>query len=201
VDNTTTNNPRSLQGRHRKLTLKLQYLYAELDEARALFEEAKIRFAEAYRSACLEYSEDEKKRVEVGEKKLHPPAQVKPGEAKFDKKEVKKLFRDIAHVTHPDKLEHMESEEQEFRAGMFEKAKGACEELNWYELSKLAEELKIKIPALSETHVSMMKGTIVYVTDQIASLQSTYAWQWYNCTSEEEQQSFMKRYINGLIHG
>jgi hypothetical protein len=177
----------------------LQYLYAELDETAEAFEEAKVHFGKAYQECACTLSEDEKKKLEDGEKKSSPPPKIDPPSIEVDKKEVKKLFRDIAVATHPDKLEHMVDEDQEFRSGMFEKAKKACEELNWYELSKLAEELKIKIPSLSETQLYMLERTVEHVTNQIDALHHTYAWQWYKRPPEDERAKFMMQYIQSLI--
>jgi hypothetical protein len=199
VNATTTKSHRSLQSRHRKLTLKLQYLYAELDEHSEIFEEAKAEFGKAYQVYRGLLSEDEKKKLEAGEKKSSPPPKIDLPSIEADKKEVKKLFRDIATETHPDKLGHMADEEQEFRVGMFEKAKKACEELNWYELSKLAEELKIKIPSLSESQLHMLERTVLHVASQIDVMQHTYAWQWYKCAPEADREKFMTQYIQNMI--
>ena len=199
MNDATNQSSRSLQARYRKLTLKLQYLYAELDEAAEVFVEAKIQFARAYQESCAKFSEDEKKKIDAGEKNCALPPQIEPPKMEADKKEVKKLFREIASETHPDKLDHMADEEQEFRTGMFEKAKQACAELNWYELSKLAEELNIKIPSLSETQISMLEGTIGYVSKQIDMMHNTYAWQWYQHDPQDAREKFMIQYMQSLI--
>ncbi len=164
-----------------------------------VFEEAKVRFGEAYQRCAAALSEDEKKKLEAGEKNASPTPEVGVPDIEVDKKEIKKLFRDIAVATHPDKLGHMVDEEQQFRTGMFEKAKKACEELNWYELSKLAEELEIKIPSLSESQLHMLEGTVEHVLKQINHLQRTCAWQWYKRPPVEEREKLMRQYIQSLI--
>jgi hypothetical protein len=180
--------------------LKLQYLYAELDESAAYFEEAKAKFGRAYQDCCATLSEDEKKRLNAAEVKSLPVPKAEPPPIGGNKKEIKKLFRDIATETHPDKLEQMAIVDKEFRSGMFEKAKKACEELNWYELSKLAEELKIKIPSLSESQLELLQGTAHYVASQIDALHHTYAWQWYQRSTDDDREEFMMKYIRGLLH-
>ena len=191
--------PSSLDMRHQKLVFKMQYLGAELAETEAYMCEAKREFAVAYNTCISAYSEAEIIKINA---KIQKTSQlIKPELSKdgIDEQELKKLFRKIAEVTHPDKLAHMKEEEQEFRDGLFEKAKKACEELNWHELSVLAQTLKLSIPTLTESHIKMLECNSALLTKKIEALKCTYAWQWYQCHDPEERNKFMHAYVQDMM--
>ena len=197
IDDTTSS--RTLSARHRKLVLKIEYLEAELAEAHEFMNDATVEFTTAYHLCLSTYSDDERDSVEGKVKKAQPPDPPEVQKTEGDEKEVKKLFRKIAGETHPDKLAHMEKETQEVREGLFDKAKKACAELNWYELSRLAEHLNLNIPSISEGHVNMLENSAQLLQQKIAVFQSTVAWQWYALNPVEKQGEFMHAYVKSML--
>ena len=189
----------SLQARHRKLVLKIEYLEAEWEEAQEYMRLAQREFTQCYAKCLNTYSPDIITSVNTKTQNSTPPPEPTIQKVESDEKEVKKLFRQVAGETHPDKMAHMNEEEQEIREGLFIKAKKACEDLNWYELSKLAEELKISIPTLSESHIAMLENSAGLLQQKIDRFKQTAAWQWRQIMPTEKREEFMHTYIKTFM--
>jgi len=95
--------------------------------------------------------------------------------------ELKKVFRQIASKTHPDKLatSKLSAREKTLRLKMFKKAKEAFNNQDWYTLHQIAIDLGISVPDPSEEQIEWLERDIKAVRGEISQLKNLTAWHWY----------------------
>lgn len=100
--------------------------------------------------------------------------------------ELKRVFRQIAAKTHPDKLARskLSTREKTLRLKMFKRAKEAFNNQNWYTLHQIAIDLGINVPDPSEKQIEWLERDIRAVRDEISQLKNLTAWHWYQGTEE-----------------
>ena len=86
--------------------------------------------------------------------------------------EIKKLYRSIAQLTHPDKIkdEHLND--------IFKQAAEAIEDENWMLLVELAGELRIDIEFLSDETCEIIEQSIQRNEQQIAGIKNSFSYIW-----------------------
>lgn len=98
---------------------------------------------------------------------------------KCQNKDIKKLYRKIVELTHPDKAEDQED--------IFRKATSAYKEENLAILLEIASELRIKINELSDESMEIVQGNIQVLEIKVEELKQSTAWVWHNCKSDKEK--------------
>jgi len=95
--------------------------------------------------------------------------------------ELKRLFRKIAELTHPDKVAASGFSEQEvFRLEkVFKRALQAYNDDNWYVVYSIALELQIPLDVESEDYIDWIDEDIRKTLSNISRIGSTVAWMWY----------------------
>jgi len=95
--------------------------------------------------------------------------------------ELKRLFRKIAELTHPDKLAAMGFSEQEATRleKIFKRALQAYNDDNWYVIYSTALELQIPLDVESEDYIDWIDEDIRKTLSNISRIGSTVAWMWY----------------------
>lgn len=98
---------------------------------------------------------------------------------KCQNKDIKKLYRKIVELTHPDKAEDQED--------IFREATRAYKEENLAMLLEIASELRIKIDELSDQSMKLVQKNIQDLETKVEELKQSTAWAWHNCKSSEEK--------------
>ena len=121
---------------------------------------------------------------EDGEQGIEPvgvPEEKVQEETADKSEELKRLFRKIASKTHPDKLaaQGYSTAQIAQRTKMFKKAKEAYSEINWYELYKIAIELDLTLPPITDEFIGWLEEDIQSIQKKIAHLLNLTAVHWY----------------------
>tara|TARA_R110002020_G_scaffold120471_4_gene274571 strand:+ start:924 stop:1652 length:729 start_codon:yes stop_codon:yes gene_type:complete len=103
--------------------------------------------------------------------------------------EIKKMFRRIASVTHPDKLGNDISSAQERKLDkIFKRAKDAYTNGNWYVLYSISLDLGLDVPEPTKEHSDWLVEDIKLTQDRISHIGSLLVWVWY--TGDEDGKKF-----------
>lgn len=98
--------------------------------------------------------------------------------------EIKKLYRQIALNTHPDKFEDERLNE------IFRLAAAAIEEENWMLLVELAGELKLDIDFLSDETCEIIEKSIEKSEQQIGTIKNSFSYMWANQKTDKDRKLF-----------
>ncbi len=103
--------------------------------------------------------------------------------------EIKKLFRQIASVSHPDKLIGDISErEKNNLETIFKNARRAYKENNWYILYSIALELEMEVKDPHSKHLEWLEEDIKNTKSKISHIGSLVVWVWY--TGDEDSKRY-----------
>jgi len=113
----------------------------------------------------------------------------------------KKLYRKIAAKTHPDKLAatNLDSDEVKRKRLMFQKAKKAYENENWYDLYSLALDLGIDPGKVENKHIEWLEQDIRFALGKISQMGQLFAWVWY-VGDEETRKRVMAQYFQQVYN-
>ena len=98
--------------------------------------------------------------------------------------EIKKLYRQIALKTHPDKFE------DEYLNDIFTQAATAMEQENWMLLVELAGEIKLDIDFLSDETCEIIEKSIENSEAQISVIRNSFSFIWANQKNEKDRMLF-----------
>ena len=108
-----------------------------------------------------------------------------PKEPSHNDKDLKKLFRKIVFICHPDKVK---AEADEMRrselAGYYNQAVKAHEEGNWALMVVVAIKLEIELPEEAEAQVEKIQEDTNKLKEKINGMTSSYVWQWYQAEED-----------------
>ena len=174
----------------KKLILQSQYVIEEYEETK---EKMDLYLQELYKEFPEEYnkmmaarnpknnnpnSEEQEVPVDDGEHELEE--ERKP-------ESMRKLYRRISKITHPDKVE------SEFLNEYFKKASAAYAENNISELITIASFLNIDTSDVDKDEIiKELKGDIFTKQFFIANTKSSIAWRWAHAETEEEKEEIRK---------
>jgi hypothetical protein len=108
-----------------------------------------------------------------------------------DKKHIsqlKKLYREIVKLTHPDKIKNSRLNELYLKATKYYDAN------NKIGIYAVCNELSINYE-ISDDDVSLISDEIRKYNQKISFIESTYTWKWYNCDDEQMKNQIMLNYI------
>jgi len=106
--------------------------------------------------------------------------------------EVKKMFRRIASVTHPDKVGKDVSRAEKHKLDkIFKKAKGAYTNGNWYTLYSISLDMGLSVPEPTKEHIEWLESDIKFTAGQVSHMGSLLVWVWY--TGGEDSKKFALR--------
>lgn len=102
--------------------------------------------------------------------------------------QMKKLYREIVKLTHPDKIKNERLNE------IYLKATQYYDEGNKIGIYAVCNE--ISIPYEIETEdIELIYGEIQKYQQKINFIESTYTWKWFNCENEEQKDQILLNYI------
>ena len=101
---------------------------------------------------------------------------------------IKKLYREIVKLTHPDKVKKKRLND------LYIKATDYYNLIDKVGIYKICNELDIDYD-LEEDDQSAINGKIDELRNRISFLESTFTWKWYNTEDEMERNQIMINYI------
>ena len=194
-----------LKMKHHKLLFELKFLYADLEYHQTLMNGATKDFQEEFLKQI--------KNLGIYEA-LFPSDPPPPTEAtcedadneklfELDKKnvskEVKKLFRQVVALTHPDKLVKLSEPERAHREAIFLRASDAAQNDNLFALQQIALDLGLPLSQPTEQQLKIFEKEATGVRKETNSMRQTYAWKWNECESDEEKGEVMQQYIDLMV--
>jgi hypothetical protein len=153
----------------KKLTHKYEYLKLELEELEDLSEEYTLEWSKLFGKYFIDRGKEMWLNEETGELRKEPP--VEEVEAKKEEKpeKVKKLYRKLSTILHPDKGGSDE---------VFNDLKQFYESKNILELLKLAADYNIGYD-LDEEDQQLIEKSCYSLSDKIENVQSTLSWTYF----------------------
>ena len=182
--------------------MKVKYLYAKIDYQQEVFQQAKLDFEEYAKKFCeengieIEDPEMDNETTDVDIRRDDIDFNIEDVETQSD--HIKKLFRKIAIMTHPDKLTKLDDYERERKTELFLKAREAAEAGKWFALVDTANALGIKTPEPDEEQLGLLENESENVDKEIKNIESSYAWIMYNLETDEQRKLLMTTYLKVL---
>jgi len=182
--------------------LKVKYLYAKIDYQQEVFQQAKLDFEEYAKKFCeengieIEDPEMDNETTDVDIRRDDIDFNIEDAETQSD--HIKKLFRKIAIMTHPDKLTKLDDYERERKTELFLKAREAAEAGKWFALVDTANALGIKTPEPDEEQLGLLENESENVDKEIKNIEASYAWVMYNLETDEQRKMLMTAYLKNL---
>ena len=191
------------EGKYKLLMIRTKYLKNTLNLSKDIFEKAYVLFMkELYKNIneTKRPSQKQKKppenssisKEERVNKQLDDERTVVEKEEKDEN--LKQVFKKIALETHPDKLGSLPEFEKNYKTSLFQKARIAFEENDYYAIVEIAEELDIEPPPPNKKQIKMMKTTNELLEKEINKIENTLVWAWYH-GEEDKKKKLMEQYI------
>ena len=105
---------------------------------------------------------------------------------------IKKLYREIVKLTHPDKVNNKKMNE------LYLKATEYYEEDNKIGIYAVCNELNISYE-ISDDDINLIYDQIKKYEQKISFIESTYTWKWYNCDDDGLKNQILVNYIKQKI--
>jgi hypothetical protein len=121
-------------------------------------------------------------------KKIEPKIEVS-GVSENTKIRIKKIYRNIVKVTHPDKVDSDELKE------LYMEATDAYESYNIFELCFISKKLNIKVK-LSLEETKTLNELIESKKNDIKKIESSFIWLWINAANDDEKNKLVDDFIN-----
>jgi len=112
----------------------------------------------------------------------------KDDEDKTNISQIKKLYREIVKLTHPDKVKSNKYKE------LYIKSSKYYESGNKIGIYSICNELDIEYE-IEEDDVILISEQISNLKNKINFIESTFAWQWYNCEDEMLKSQILLNFI------
>ena len=217
----TANREKAIKIKHSKVLLELRYLYADLEYHELMEEDAKREFSKAffkfakeneipvseeplYPEEPSEPDEDWEGTSEITEcvpgqekePKPHKPLpDVEPAPQLKGSDKMKKLFKQIASLTHPDKIPDSDPT-KEHKTKIFLETMEAMKAQNWFKLQQIANELGLDIPDPDNEQLRWMKSEAERIKKTVHNITQTFAWVWYNTEQGDAKEQIMRQYFS-----
>lgn len=105
---------------------------------------------------------------------------------------IKKLYREIVKITHPDKIKNSRLNE------LYLKATQYYDSNNKIGIYAVCNELNINYE-ISDDDIELIYGEIKKYQQKINFIESTYTWKWYNCDDDGLKNQILVNYIKQKI--
>jgi len=119
--------------------------------------------------------------------KIEPKIDIS-GISENTKVRIKKIYRNIVKVTHPDKVDSDELKE------LYMEATEAYEAYNIFELCFISKKLNIKVK-LSLEETKTLNELINSKKDEIKKIESSFIWLWLIAPNENDKNELVDRFI------
>lgn len=126
------------------------------------------------------------------EEEINEPIFSEPIEKKVVSDNIKKLFREIVKITHPDKT--IKKNNKKELNDLYISAKKAFDESDIYEILKICDRLSIKwVIDIQEKLV--LEENLIKKREKIKSIESSYIWIWITSETQEEKDEIVNNFI------
>jgi hypothetical protein len=163
----------------KKIIFQISYLNAEQNEILYKCDSIDQEISDYIKQNYPEQYKEFVKPNEITTESITEKDNDNDSQLKCQNKDIKKLYRKIVELTHPDKAEDQED--------IFREATRAYKEENLAMLLEIASELRIKISELSDESMELVEENIQDLQIKVDELKQSTAWVWYNCKSSEEK--------------
>lgn len=113
------------------------------------------------------------------------PSQISDG--------IKKLFREIAKLTHPDKTQKKNNKKE--LNELYVRAKAAVESCDVYEILLICDKLDIEYK-IDVSEKDILEWNLNEKKKQIKAIESSFIWIWITSNTEEEREDILNRFLN-----
>ena len=195
----------------RKLVYRIKYLREDLAECRQIYEKAKIEF---FNDAITKKKEmgaddDEISSASLDADDLDSSSSVDEDlslkeqddneaedfeisdttSTKNQPRWAKQLFRDVAVITHPDKIpDSLNKKLREKLVSLYTLATDAYQSGNFSGLVEAASELGIEMPSEGEELVQYLSSEIFELENKTEEIKSTTIWLWSQSNTDERSE-------------
>lgn len=107
-------------------------------------------------------------------------------------KRVRKLYREIAKITHPDKIDNKKLNDLYIKATMYYNDNDIAGTYS------ICNELDIEYEP-DDSDNQLISGKINGLKSRISFIESTLTWVWYHSTDEKEKEQLILRYIKNQL--
>ncbi len=195
-------------GKYKLLMIRTKYLKNALELSKEIFQKAYVSFMSE-----LDHKVNSSKRpTEKNKKKSQENKQASSDvsteqrvesepdiEAQKDLKDenLKQVFKEIAKQIHPDKLGGLPDFEKKYKETLFNKARMALQENDYYAIVEVAEQIGIEPPEPTQEQIEIMKKTNNRLEIEISKIEESLVWTWYH-SDEDKKKTLMEKYIGYL---
>ena len=185
----------------KKLRLQYEYCELELEDTEKEFAKRKEHFSSAFHKHYDKLSSLKKAIVDSSmnkEGEIKPKSGEPQSAIRTEDPGMHALFKQIAKETHPDKYATASEEIQFKKSLLFKEAKKMCENGDWIGLQKIAEDLSLSAPPLTEEQLEHVRLSIKKMDTKIHQIRTASAWKWYEL-SEEDKNNYMEQYYKQVF--
>lgn len=179
-----------MNDRLKKLEIKKllkEYNYLMTDD------EFKKEIVDEYKLAFLEKAGEIRKDISTTPPQTSPQSEQ---EDKIDlnivsdstKKKIRKIYREIVKITHPDKIN------SDMYLDVYVNATKAADEYNIFDLFTICVELNIEIE-LDFEDIDVLNFLIQSKKNEIKKIESSFIWLWINAQNEEEKDKVVNMFV------
>lgn len=115
------------------------------------------------------------------------PISVDEGELK----KIKKIYKDISKICHPDKTDISELNE------IYIQAKLLYEKNDLLGLIKIAKKMSLDFE-IEEDDVVVLRRSLKEKKENLMKIEGTFLWLWANANTDEEKEAVIKMYVEQL---
>jgi len=115
--------------------------------------------------------------------------------------EFNKLFKKLALILHPDRIENHTSDDEYKRklAADFNKARQSLDKKRYFELIKLAKKYNVLIPENYSVQVRWFKRDKDSIMTEINKTKKTYNYKFSECETDEDRDALIKGFISQVF--
>ena len=195
-------------GKYKLLMIRTKYLKNALKLSKEIMQKAYTSFMSeldykvnsSKRPAEKEKNKSEEKKEASSDVSTEQRVAPEPDiDAKKESKDenLKQVFKQIAKEIHPDKLGGMPDFERKYKENLFNKARMALQENDYYAIVEVAEEIGIDPPEPTQEQINIMKKTNNRLEVEISKIEESLVWAWYH-GDDEKKKTLMEKYIGYL---
>ena len=189
-----------------KLLNEFRTLDYELQYIKEVLKDGHLEFEEYYRVWCAENDVDidqlnkdnQKKVAQIFEKKETSQLSTQViQKLEANKRDFKKLFKEIAKTLHPDKLDNDDPRKWEYSEA-FKKANAAKSSAKWGELFDIVDKYDIWIGEYDEA-IDSLREDIIRINAEIKKEKSTYSWLLHEAETKQQKDQVVKNFLRQLF--
>ncbi len=202
---------RSLDRKMKLLTTKLNALQSDLKTSKEIVDIAQAEIQKIYdkrenQNQPEQQPEKETKDLSQSDKEIpnqNPNHETSdddtPAAEKLASPEVRKMFRKIASVCHPDKIHDMvDGPIKRKLQKLYQQSRAALEDNEFFDMLFVTQELDLEVPPVTEEQIRQVENKINAVKKELVHLESTVAWYWYFAKDEDTRQKILKKLFEAL---